>query len=139
MTKTERIANGYTKWALISDRHGNDNIDDLWYSSGLQPWLIGDEEKVAEDITDWNNTKLRNFSKRLNINMIKICLDSDDSTYIVIPVYSFKLTRKENKNLIDAYLETFEASPDHFLKYHRKDIINLIGIKAYKKMVGKYN
>lgn len=138
MKKTKRIANGYTKWALVSDRHGNDNIDDFWYSSGLQPWLIGDEDKVAEDIKDWNNTKLRNFSKRLNIHMLNVISDEDETTYVILPVYSYKLTRSENKKLVDAYLETFEFSPDNFMKYHRKDLIALLGIKTYNKIVYKY-
>ena len=138
MTKTERIANGYTKWVLVSDRHGNDNIDDLWYSSGLQPWLIGDEEKVAEDITDWNNEKLRTFAKKLNIHMLNV-IDDETNSYTILPVYSYKLNRKANKKLVEAYLETFEFSADQFLKYHRKDLITLLGIRTYKKIVCKYN
>lgn len=140
MTKTERLANGYTKWLLVSDRHGNDNIYDLWYSSGLQPWLIGSEDKVAEDITDWNNTKLRNFAKKLNIHMLNVISDEDETnSYTILPVYSYRLNRKANKRLIDAYLEEFEYEPKKFLKYHRKDLINLLGIKTYKKMIYKYN
>ena len=139
MTKTERIANGYTKWVLISDRHGNDDIQDFWYSSGLQPWLIGDEEKVAEDIKGWNNAKLRTFAKKLNIHTLNVISDEDQTSYVILPVYSYKLKRAENKKLIEAYLETFEFSPNQFLTYHRKDIIALIGIKTYNKIVHKYN
>jgi hypothetical protein len=70
--------------------------------------------------------------------MLNMCLDSDDTSYVILPVYSYKLTRSENKKLVDAYLETFEFSPDNFLKYHRKDLIALLGIKTYNKIVYKY-
>lgn len=140
MKKAKRLENRYTKWCILSDGWGGETIDELWGSGVLDPWLIGDEDVVADEIEwgEWNQNKLKKFAKRLDVRMLGVITDDDETTsYTILPVYSYQLTRKENKHLVSAFIETF-VDPGDFLEYHKRDLSRLLGKRAYNKMVNKY-